>query len=73
MDVYYGSHLQRQIYGARLHEIIEREQDDECTLYGSKIGSLHIRCQSRSSIWSKVFSNERLIVHEAKWNSKWIG
>jgi hypothetical protein len=55
MDVYYGSHLQRQVYGARLHEVIEREQDDECTHYGSKVGSLHIRCQSRSSIWSKVF------------------
>jgi hypothetical protein len=55
MDVYYGSHLQRQVYGARLHEVIEREQDDEFTHYGSKVGSLHIRCQSRSSIWSKVF------------------
>jgi hypothetical protein len=55
MDVYYGSHLQRQIYGARLHEVIEREQGDECAHYGSKIGSFHIRCQSRSSIWSKVF------------------
>jgi hypothetical protein len=55
MDVYYGSHLQRQIYSARLHEVIEREQDDECTHYDSKIGSLNIRCQSRSSIWSKVF------------------
>jgi hypothetical protein len=55
MDVYYGSHLQRQVYGARLHEVIEREQDDECIHYGSKIGSLHIRCQSRPSIWSKVF------------------
>jgi hypothetical protein len=50
MDVYYGSHLQRQIYGARLHEVIEREQGDECAHYSSKIG-----CQSRSSIWSKVF------------------
>jgi hypothetical protein len=45
----------RQAYGARLHEFIEREQDDECTHYGSKNGSLHIRCQSRSSIWSNVF------------------
>jgi hypothetical protein len=55
MNIYYGSQLQRQIYGARLHEVIEREQDDECTHYGSKIGSLHIRCPSRSSIWSKAF------------------
>jgi hypothetical protein len=36
MDVFYGSHLQRQVYGARLHEFIEREQDDEYTFYGSK-------------------------------------
>jgi hypothetical protein len=36
MDVFYGSHLQRQVYGARLHEFIEREQDDECTHHGSK-------------------------------------
>jgi hypothetical protein len=50
MDVFYGSYLQRQVYGARHHKVIEREQDDECTHYGSKIGSLHIRCQSRSSI-----------------------
>jgi hypothetical protein len=50
MDVFYGSHLQKQVYGARLHEFIEREQDDEYTFYGSKKGSLHIRCQSRSSI-----------------------
>jgi hypothetical protein len=50
MDVFYGSHLQRQVYGARLHEFIEREQDDEYIHFGSKIGSLHIRCQSRSSI-----------------------
>jgi hypothetical protein len=46
MDVFYGSHLQRQVYGVRLHEFIEREQDDECTHHGSKNGSLHIRCQS---------------------------
>jgi hypothetical protein len=50
MDEYFGSHFQRQVYGARLHEFIEREQDDECTHYGSKNGSLHIRCQSRSRI-----------------------
>jgi hypothetical protein len=50
MDEYFGSHFQRQVYGASLHEFIEREQDDECTQYGSKIGSLHIHCQSRSSI-----------------------
>jgi hypothetical protein len=50
MDEYFGSHFQRQVYGARLHEFIEREQDDECTYYGSKNGSLHIRCQSRSRI-----------------------
>jgi hypothetical protein len=37
MDIFYGSHLQRQVYGARLHEVIKREQDDECTHYGSKI------------------------------------
>jgi hypothetical protein len=49
MDVFYGSHLQRQVYGARLHEFIEKGQDDEYTHYGSKNGSLHIRCQSRSS------------------------
>jgi hypothetical protein len=36
MDVFYGSNLQRQVYGARLHEFIEREQDDECTHHGSK-------------------------------------
>jgi hypothetical protein len=50
IDEYFGSHFQRQVYGARLHEFIEREQDDECTHYGSKNGSLHIRCQSRSRI-----------------------
>jgi hypothetical protein len=50
MDVFYGSQLQRQVYGARLHEFIGREQDDECTHHGSKNESLHIRCQSRSSI-----------------------
>jgi hypothetical protein len=50
MDENFGSHFQRQVYGARLHEFIEREQDDECTHYGSKHGSLHIRCQSRSRI-----------------------
>jgi hypothetical protein len=26
MDIFYGSHLQRQAYGARLHEFIGREQ-----------------------------------------------
>jgi hypothetical protein len=36
--------------GARLHEFIDKEQDDECTHHGSKNGSLHIRCQSRSNI-----------------------
>jgi hypothetical protein len=36
MDEYFGSHFQRQVYGARLHEFIEREQDDECTHHGSK-------------------------------------
>jgi hypothetical protein len=36
MDVFYGSHLQRQVYDARLHEFIEREQDDEYTHYASK-------------------------------------
>jgi hypothetical protein len=36
MDEYFGSHFQRQVYGARLHEFIEREQDDECTHYSSK-------------------------------------
>jgi hypothetical protein len=36
MDVFYGSHLQRQVYGARLHEFIKREQEDEYTYYGSK-------------------------------------
>jgi hypothetical protein len=50
MDVFYGSRLQRQVYGARLHEFIKREQDDEYTHYGSKNGSLRIRCQSRPSI-----------------------
>jgi hypothetical protein len=50
MDEYFGSHFQRQVYGARLHEFIEREQDDDCTHYGSKNGSLHIRCHSRSRI-----------------------
>jgi hypothetical protein len=55
MDVLYGSHLQGQVYGARLHKVIEREQNDECTHYGSKFGSLHIHCLPRSSIWSKVF------------------
>jgi hypothetical protein len=50
MDIFYGSHLQRQTYGARLHEFIEREQDDEYTFHGSKNGSLHIHCQSRSRI-----------------------
>jgi hypothetical protein len=50
MDEYFGSHFQSHVYGARLHEFIEREQDDECTHYGSKNGSLHIRCQSRSNI-----------------------
>jgi hypothetical protein len=50
MDVSYGSHFQRHVYGARLHEFIEKEQDDECTHHGSKNGNLHIRCQSRSSI-----------------------
>jgi hypothetical protein len=54
MNVFYGSHLQRQVYGARFHKVIEREQDDERTHYDSKIGSLHIHCLSRSSIWSKV-------------------
>jgi hypothetical protein len=49
------AHIYKDKYGARLHEVIEREQYDECALYGSKIGSLHIRCQSRSNIWSKVF------------------
>jgi hypothetical protein len=50
MDIFYGSHLQRQTYGARLHEFIEREQDDKYTFHGSKNGSLHIHCQSRSRI-----------------------
>jgi hypothetical protein len=50
LNEYFGSHFQRQVYGARLHKFIEREQDDECTHYGSKSGSLHIRCQSRSRI-----------------------
>jgi hypothetical protein len=49
------AHIYKDKYGARLHEVIEKEQDDECTHYGSKIVSLHIRCQSRSSIRSKAF------------------
>jgi hypothetical protein len=53
--MYIMAHIYKDKYGARLHEVIEKEQDDECTHYGSKVGSLHIRCQSRSSIWSKVF------------------
>jgi hypothetical protein len=51
---------------------LKEEQDDEYTFYGSKNGSLHIRCQSRSSVWSGIFK-WRLITCEAKWNSKWIG
>jgi hypothetical protein len=61
MDVFYGSHLQRQVYGATLHKVIGREQNDESTQCGSKIGSLHFRCQSRSSIWSKVFQMKGLL------------
>jgi hypothetical protein len=37
VDEYYGSHWQRQECGARLHEFIGREQDNECTHYGSKL------------------------------------
>jgi hypothetical protein len=40
MDAFYGSHLQKQVYGASLHELIKREQDDECTHHGSKIWKL---------------------------------
>jgi hypothetical protein len=53
--MYIMAHIYKDKYGARLHEVIEKEQDDECTHYDSKIGSMHIRCQSRSSIWSKAF------------------
>jgi hypothetical protein len=35
--------------------LLKKGQNDECIHYGSKIGSLHIHCQSRSSIWSRVF------------------
>jgi hypothetical protein len=72
MDVYYGSHWQRQLYGARLHEFIEREQDDECTHYGSKLEAC-ISVVNQDQVFGVEFSNERLIVYEAKWNSKWIG
>jgi hypothetical protein len=35
--MYFMAHIyKRQVYGARLHEFIEREQDDECTHHGSK-------------------------------------
>jgi hypothetical protein len=72
MDVYYGSHLQRQVYGARLHEFIAREQDDECTHYGSKLEAC-ISVVNQDQAFGAGFSNERLIVYEEKWNSKWIG
>jgi hypothetical protein len=35
--MYFTAHIyKRQVYGARLHELIEKEQDDEYTHYGSK-------------------------------------
>jgi hypothetical protein len=51
---------------------IEREHNNKCTHYGSKLEA----CTSvvnQDQAFEAGFSNERLIVYEAKWNSKWIG
>jgi hypothetical protein len=54
--MYITAHIYKDKYMVQdFMRLLEREQDDECTHYGSKSGSLHIRCQSRSSIWSRVF------------------
>jgi hypothetical protein len=57
MDVSYGSHFQRQVYGARLHEFIEREQDDECTHHGSKMEAC-ISVVNQDQAFEAGFSNE---------------
>jgi hypothetical protein len=38
MDKHYMSHIDKdKIYGARLHASSEREHNNECTHYGSKL------------------------------------
>jgi hypothetical protein len=49
--MYFVAHIYKDKYMVQdFMSLFEREQDDERTHHGSKNGSLHIRCQSRSSI-----------------------
>jgi hypothetical protein len=59
-------------YGARFHEFIEREQMMSLHTMVLKMEAC-ISVVNQDLAFEAVFSNERLIVYEAKWNSKWIG
>jgi hypothetical protein len=71
--MYIMAHIEKDKYVVQdFMKFIEREQNNECTHYGSKLEA----CTSvvnEDQTFEAGFSNERLIVYEAKWNSKWIG
>jgi hypothetical protein len=49
--MYFMAHIYKDKYLVQgFMSLLKEEQDDEYTFYGSKDGSLHIRCQSRSSV-----------------------
>jgi hypothetical protein len=52
--------------------LIGREHNKNCTHYGSKLEACTF-VVNQDQAFEAGFSNERLIVYEAKWNSKWIG
>jgi hypothetical protein len=70
--MYIMAHIGKDKYLVQDFMSLWKEQNNECTHYGSKWEACTF-VVNQDQAFEAGFSNERLIVYEAKWNSTWIG
>jgi hypothetical protein len=70
--MYIMAHIDKDKYLVQDFMSLLKEQNNECTHYGSKLEACTF-IVNQDQAFEAGFSNERLIVYEAKWNSTWIG